>query len=497
MPIIAPDAPKTYDIDAARKAGVPEDAILAYFKANDASHFDFDGATKAGIPIGEINDHIAKKVNDPQFNVPLLKQRLSNARDEVIDTVRPLADSVVTAGVGSLNPIAGFAAGAGIDALLSKLKSKEAQGQGRTTLADLAGTEKGGIGEAAANGIQNNGINELLGGLFNKLQSAKSAAPVGSAGLRSLEPTFSQYNDSKLAQTVENIWNPKGKADALQNSANLARKQAQNIIGLGVTPEDAARVNTPVTKTVESRLIDPETKRPFLTTVVTDPVRPVNLRDQIQATQAKIPQIDSILKDSIKTQKTLSSGEVAGLPSDNMRRDLSGYRLQQIWQAADNGVNGINGKTLLNEWNNPDYATTKDQLFSKETQKQVGEFFGNVAKVADSGNKAGYQQMRMTMRGVELGSGLLTSVISGNPLHTLGAAGTFAAMEIPMMGIARILSNPAKAQVLQKLVSGAPLEASQEKVGRLLMSGLNGITVNLLDDRGNKVPAKIKDGKIE
>lgn len=677
MPIIAPQKTSldVYDINGARKAGVPEEEISSYLKTKFNPQYDFDGASKSGVPLKEINDHILGKLNNPNpiGNVDLLKKGLIEGKDRIVDVGKPIADGLVTGGVtiGTGNPALGFAAGAGTDMLLQQLQSKIAKSKNRTTLADLAGTDKGGFGETVANGIQNNALNELMGKVFDKVGGKLKGlvSPTVDPALESLKPTFSQYgnNPKSISSVIENIWNPGGKSAALNNSADLARgqvgdlvkkisgrslsvvpditndvlgKDVQNISRISVdnlnsrfddgkrTVETIGKLNSaPVvnTQTLPSGNVNPfpkttqieapiqlnntvkaaedflkerqkfygnqgfqsatDSDKKLITQAQTilshtnngqnpipyrdamdllhgpngdgglngmsslkpgelnqtksiqsqfadslhndiegsiskwnDPGKTAlkgyqdsrvaaetkkllyeggNVKQLVENVNSPISQIDSALKDPIQTQRLLNASQFNGLKSQNMRQDLAGYRLNQIWQKADNGAKGIDGNALLSEWNNPEMAKTKDLLYSKQTQDQIGEFFNNVNKVSQSGVGGNYQKIRMTMRGLELSSSLFTGIVSGNPLHGLSAAGGFAAMELPMLGVAKILSNPARAQILQKLIIGAPLESSEAQAGRLLMSGLNGMTVGLLNSKGEKVNVQVRDGKVE
>jgi len=98
---------------------------------------------------------------------------------------------------------------------------------------------------------------------------------------------------------------------------------------------------------------------------------------------------------------------------------------------------------------------------------------------------------RLGYHGISLAASLLTGGLTGHAIES------FAAMEIPPYAIAKIMTNPVKAQVLQRLIANEPLEMSTQQAGRLIMSGLNGMTVSLVDGNGKRRDAKIVNGQVQ
>ena len=670
MPIetgVISDIPKVFDIDGARKAGISEDQILGALRGKFGKIYNYDGALKAGISPQQINDAVSAKINNPVGNWDILKQGLSDARDKIIDLVKPPLDSAATIGGAALGsaagPVGSFAAGAasgiGTDALLQKLQSQVAQNKNRTTLADVTGAPKGSLAETGVNAIQNEGVNELLGKVFNTVGSKVKGLIAPETPLESLKPTFSQTGSGDksglFSSLIENIWSPNAKKAALDQSSQIAREKFGNLIegpkplnpadrfNIGrlnnqfesgkATVEDIGRSNTiqvpqkpdvPVTsaaqfealkqnpqtvsvegpvylnrtadeakallaqKEMESKAgdftgytdtdkkliqtaqqivenTDGGTKPiPFKTAITllhgeggnagieqvsslkpgeVSPTKDIlgNIADSlhrdiqdslagwrggsqaldsyntaraaaltkqtlaeggtvqklVESANSPIPSIDKALQNPSQTQKLLNTSNIEGVKSNNMAQDLRGYRLQQIWNKADSGTGTVNGDTLVKEWNNPAYAVTKDQLFSKQAQSQIGEFFDNVRKVTQEGRGAEYGKIRMTMRGLEVGSGILTGVLSGNLSHAFLASAGFAGLELPPYALSKIFTNPARAAVLNRLVTGAPLEMSTQQAGRLIMGGLNGVTVSLVGNNGEKKDVVVRDGRVQ
>ena len=222
-----------------------------------------------------------------------------------------------------------------------------------------------------------------------------------------------------------------------------------------------------------------------------------NVQSLVNSTTSPIPAIDKALQDPTQTQKLLNTSNLAGLKSNNMAQDLRGYRLQQIWNKADNGSGLVDGNKLIQEWNNPAFAATKDQLFSKTTQDQMNQFFQNVKQVSQTGAGGSYGNIRMGMRGLEVGGGFLSGLLSGNVVHGLESAAGLASFEIPPYALAKLFTNPARAMVLNRLVTGQPLEMSTQQAGRLIMGGLNGIGVSLIGGDGKRQDVTIRDGKVQ
>ena len=125
-----------YNIEGARKAGIPEDAILGSLKSKFGDLYDFDGAQKAGVPPSAINDSIIKKVRDPEFQKDQFRKSLVDTKDRFIEQVKPVADAGTTI-VGSMTPAGpagGLVAGAVTDALLQRLESNTAIKRNQTQI---------------------------------------------------------------------------------------------------------------------------------------------------------------------------------------------------------------------------------------------------------------------------------------------------------------------------------------------------------------------------
>ena len=226
-----------------------------------------------------------------------------------------------------------------------------------------------------------------------------------------------------------------------------------------------------------------------------------NLQNLVENVNGPIPRIDEALGTEGGTQKLLNTSNLAGLRSSNMRQDLAGYRLQQIWNKADNGSGTLNGEALLDEWNNPRFAASKSLLYGSgpnSTASRIDQFFNNVAKVSNPGQPSGmYGMVRLGYEGVNLAGNLFHGILSGNALAALGHAAGFASIEIPPMALGKLFSKPIVAQYLQRMVTKQPLEASTQQVGRLIIGALNGATVNLVNSKGDKVPAKVVNGQVQ
>ncbi len=641
------------NIDAARKAGIPEDVILQTLQSKFGKDIadPIQRGQKAGLPLNTINDTIAAHYNNPQPNwMDKAASKINSVSDRAIDFVRPIADSAATMiGAGATPELlgaGGLAAGAGVDALLQKMQSPEAQKRNQTMLSKGLGATPGSIGDTAANAVQNEGVNELLGKLGTMaIGKVKSLLTPVQPELRKLGATFSQYakEPGTLSSLLENVWGHSAKQEAMQNSAQAARSEFGNILAnpetaskvanpgdrfnIGKlnqsysvnrgTAESLGRVNAqevpqaftkqfawqqgPPPVTVEGPINISNTAKEaqdYLTNIqktygdkpLSDvdqklvktakgilessangtksiPFRDAmdflhgpngdsglekmsnlkpgeldtsksslsgfgdalhrdisnsigqwqsgapqalesynaarsaaltkqtlaeggNLSDLVGKVQGSIPLIDKALSNPQQTQKLLNTSNLAGLPSTNMRQDLAGYRLQQIWSKADSGSGTLNGEALVKEWNNPAFEATKDKLYSKPTQEQIGKFFDNVAKVSGTGPQGSYGMARLTYQGIAIPAAFIMGSATGHGLLS------FAAAELPPTVIGRLMSKPMVAQVMQRMVTNQPLEMSTQAAGRLIMGALNGSTVLLKSGDGKEVPAKVRDGKI-
>jgi len=664
-------AEKIFDLEGARKAGIPEDKIFDRLKSTHPD-FDFDKAIASKIPIDRINNHVSSIINQPQGNVEVFKKSMVSAKDTALDTVIPMAGTgAAIAASPIVTPVGGAAASIGLMSALHGLYSDAGLAKRRSTLADVLGTDKGGVGEKVANSVQIEGLNRALSGITGKVSKYFQNKDVPlNPELEKLKPTFSQIQGKPdgLAARVENIWGVGNKKKALEESAAAIRGESQKIfptaegasgriqnagkavvnslnrkftggkdiveaLGIGNATPDF-HFPAQLTGSRPTGLMDSFGK-PAMQEIYSDPVvvkgikAPVYLKNTIEAAKnflneqntllsrkgyvvsddekklvdaaetilgntngGRLPTtfrnavdilhgvdgtgganslaqkgvgevsrikdvyskfanaldsdiegsvgkwqkggdqaldayrnakdamlqkaallkgkplvelikdgnpvkaIDMALSDPKETQRLLNAGNLNSIPSTNMRQDLGSYKFAQIMKNADNGKGGFDPGRLTAEWNNPDFAKTKDLIYSKTTQKEIGTFLENAARVSDPGASGKYQQIRLTMHGIGIGTGLVGSLLSGSGMHAFAPGAIFASAEIPMYMVGKMLANPQKALVLNRLISGAPLDTSMEKAGRLLMSGLTG-TIKLIDNQGNAVEKEIKGGEIK
>lgn len=295
---------QTFDIEAARKAGVKDEDIINYLSKTRA--FDVNGATKAGATQKDIAEHLAQMPVSSFTNKNIIPkdatlravtaEEINKQKNQEINAKLRLPLSIgAGTGIGALGggPIGASLGMSIVDRLIQHLSGEQIPSSlstdalqsiqpdinpnqfpgnipdvGLKVLEDTAGTELGGktisgVLNRISSGILNpikevdtkkGGLQGIVGGVRDKIvdlfQGSKIPSPTGlpspplfqqgntfgpgsviKDSIRELDPTFSQYfKNSSWMKSIEDIFAPTAKREALINSADLAVKKAEKTV---------------------------------------------------------------------------------------------------------------------------------------------------------------------------------------------------------------------------------------------------------------------------
>lgn len=228
----------------------------------------------------------------------------------------------------------------------------------------------------------------------------------------------------------------------------------------------------------------------------------------IDRSQTPLPAIDRILADPQQLQRTLSTGELkfpsGAVGATNMKKDLGGYKLAQILQGATStdlanpGVFRLNPTKVAEQWNDPKFQISKDLLYNKTQQADIGEFLQNMANVQDRqiGGMPTGQKIWMAKAGLVLAPSLLTGAVTGSPVAG-GLAGA-GVVGIRLLGGAagKLLTNPKTARIIVAASAGQPLGVSDQYASRVIASVLQGGSIALLRPDGSETQVEVRDGSL-
>lgn len=397
-----------------------------------------------------------------------------NTTNSVIDMLRPLlAGAAGGVGASMGGPVGGVAGYTGVDALLQHLKTRQDNG----IIAKATGMEAGGIPATLTNTAEQYGLGKigekLIGG---GIRGVKALANADQPELMKLAPTTSQALEgagySKLAHVTKAVEDIaiSNKNKALDRTAGKGFSEALDL----AKRNDLNFSRNPNTMLDLIRMDAPDAVKDFSA-------------------------LDKVIKDPTKLQDTLSRAAELGT-EDNLRKSLAGYKFMDIFNKAttrkvgeniysDNVVR-VNPQTVANEWLDPKMQDSLKVLFNSKQRGDIEQFFKNLAIVQDKIGGGSNKKLWLMEGGIGLGAGMLT----GSPLH--GAAGA-AGIYIGAQAVSRILTNPKTARLAVALAGGEPLGVSEQLAGKLITRALQGTTVALINEKGEKVPGTFQEGRFE
>lgn len=207
-----------------------------------------------------------------------------------------------------------------------------------------------------------------------------------------------------------------------------------------------------------------------------------------------VPMLDKIVNDPERLASAIKTGSLDLIPGTKLqvtKNDLASYKLFQMFQDAKGS-----GDKLVDAWKDPAFQDSKTQLYSSATRTQLDQLFKDLqATQYKTVGLAGSSRNMIwaTRAGIMLAPALVTGVATGSTDYAAGMLG----MEIGGAALGRMLVNPDKARLLAAAVKGVPLGMSNEKAMRVLMNGLQGATVSVINQQGQRTPMQVdQDGNI-
>lgn len=470
----------------------------------------------------------------------------SGAKDTGIELARPFtvgpaikagtmaaeAAPLPPIGKGIVGLLAGGGTYLGIDSLLQHLKSDPPKDIPESLIS------------SGVNAASTEGLNFLMKGLTSRVNALRG--PQTTSTINKLDPTFSQQLNpgvgQKVAQGIENTFAPGAKRAAQANSNTLMEQEmnktaadmADRSIDTVTNPHKLANNVQYAAKSYLQRATNAtgtsgETLK-FLDDLsqgmakgkkyeaLTDKERETidlmaerlgmkkpssmpapdlsdfkmnGLKQLIETDDSPMPVIDKIISDPKQLERTLNSGKVANVPSLNIRRDLKGYSTNQIMRNAKNLDGSLNADKLVQQWNNPEFLNSKNQLFSKTDQGNINDLFDAFKRTQQGAPTGGNLKFGLIRGTMTLSPVMLTHYLSGP------AGMVLAGVELGGAALAKAMTNPKTARLLVSAAQGVPLGVSDQYASRVISSALKGTIVNAIDDKGNKIPVKIGEKQME
>jgi len=414
----------------------------------------------------------------------------SHLDDTIIDLLRPVLASAGAGAAGTLAaPSAPFTLGAGpvvagagaytgIDALLQHLKS-----QPSTSLTSQAlGLKPGSISSTLANtGEQYLGGKLLESGVGALARGGKALLSSDAPEIYKFLPTTSQAAENAglnktaaVAKTLEDF-SISAKQKALDRSAGAGFTQAL---------QTAKNLDFNFSRNPNTML---------------DLIRSDTPPGSIESFNV----LDKAISDPNKLQEVLTTAQTNGVGS-NLKKSLQGYQFMKMFDDAttrslsegnpyNSNVIKIDPSSFDKTWLDPKMQDSLKTLYNSSQRADIEQFFKNVAATQDKVSAMPIAKKIWLMRGgAAIGSGLLSGSLTGSAeIGGLTTVGTY----IGAQQLGKLLTNPKTARLVVAMAGGEPLGVSEQYASRALSQALNGSVVALINDKGDKVPVRVQDGK--
>jgi hypothetical protein len=205
--------------------------------------------------------------------------------------------------------------------------------------------------------------------------------------------------------------------------------------------------------------------------------------------------VRSLLRDSTKLQSTLETAQSLGT-GENLRKTLADFHFADVFNnaATRNAAGDVVrlDPTKINElWQNPEMQASMKKLYNAPTRAAMDQFFTNIVNTQDKLNiGSAYNRLRLVRQGVYIAGSVVMGTLSGRVGATSGII-------LSTQTLGALLRNPTTARVMVGLAGGGPLNMSEQFAGKLIVRALQGTTIAVVDDKGNKQPAQVgPDGQL-
>jgi len=207
-----------------------------------------------------------------------------------------------------------------------------------------------------------------------------------------------------------------------------------------------------------------------------------------------IKQVDNLLKDPHRLQRFFTTQSGGG--NGNVRKLAQGADLAIV---LDNSFSPsdqkFNGKTLIDNWLDPNHAAARKLIYGDEGVKNVSNVLNAIKEVSTPEGSIGKTatKFRIINSAIQFGPSLLagTAFASGHGLTSAAILGA----TVPLSALAKLSVSKTYAPIVAAMIKGAPLGMSEQLANRLIMQGLIGSKIQVMLDGGKKRDGVItKDG---
>lgn len=527
---------------------MPDPPVPQQININPAPSFDPNFLMKNGYKPEEVqfiqnglkNGYSIQDIDKFLAN-PELNAKAGRPVDAVIDFLRPMisggAASLAGGASGPFAPIAAPAAYAGVDALLQKLRTNPDQ----SFTSQAIGAEPGSASDLLANSAQQFILGKVLqkGVTDPAFRGAAKLLQVGKTEFEKLMPTTAQALEQSGApkiittpiKAIEDIAATGSKRAAQERSGTAAVDVATDMAnkmagrrGLGV--QDPITMIRQMETDIDNALGQSGAyKRILAAQEGRGPSVPIRVRgaDEMQyMTEQGIPthavdvagpprgalpefntstRIDALIRNPDELQKVLTKIQQEGGTTDNFRQSLKGYSFMKMFNDAitrdprNPSLVNIDPKTLTNAWTDPNMLQSYKTIFSQQNRADIAQFFKNVAITQDKMSTMPIAKPLVLMHGGAMlaGSMLTGHLTTGAGMGTAAMAGLF----VPAWALGKLLTKPSTARLMVALAGGEPLGMSDQMASKILAQALQGASVAVVNDKGQRIPATIQGGGIQ
>lgn len=417
--------------------------------------------------------------------------------NKAVDFIRPFVGNAAGLGAAQLAsgiPYVGKALAlpaetqgyAGVDTLLQYLKTKD---QRPNSFGEALGE---GEKEALINAVGGRIMNGLFRGVVGAVKTIRNVdqpeiykfAPTTSQALES----FGYHAAATLPKFAEDVGASGAKAAAQDRAGGIGFTQALGFTKMlngrhYTTNSDPIKLADKIRATLEEGFQsgEPQGYTPFGGKGLLSTQPSKEAIDILQGGRNPFSKLDEVIQDPERLAKVLIAGQGIG---SNTKKDLAAYQFMKMINDSSSNISPdgvtrrIDPKKLSAMWNDPEMNVSFDVLYGKQGRKDVTDFLRNIAITQDAPTRKG---IRYFGGGFALPMTYFIDQIAGIP-HAAGFSGL--AIGAGVMG--HLLTSTKTARIVTAMAGGEPLSASQTYVSRALVDGLQGSTVALMDNEGNK-----------
>src|SRR6266850_1668708 len=221
-------------------------------------------------------------------------------------------------------------------------------------------------------------------------------------------------------------------------------------------------------------------------------VDPTTGRDVVYAK----PVAETLLDDDKKLQRFFNTGEITigktSITSASPRKDAAGYQFgRMLNDSYDAATDKLDVAKLQNVWN--DYKTSNMGriIYNGATRSNYDQLFETLSHITPSmqTGPSRYLTLRLGIGSAYIGSGLLTTALTGSTPAGLTVQAAVLGGAIGLNQLGKLMANPDVARLMIAAIKGGPLNTSNAIASRMIFRALRGQTMTLetKDENGNTI----------